>query len=240
MAVNTYICFINIMNLSRIWPTDCVRGPPLWSSGQSSWLQIQRSGIDSRYYQIFWEVVCLERGLLASWVELRRYLKRKSSGYGLESRDYGRWYPPCWLRDTLLSSKVGTNFVDKRRSLGRYNSFADLGHGVCLVLLCFYCVTDITTQNSASVSEVFQNSCFPYTLYFRHRRHRNKNSFCKHVPSSFLLGTELRIHRYLWNLQFSRIVLISLTIRKCVPAVFLVMRVLTRLSSCFRWFTAVT
>jgi hypothetical protein len=26
-------------------------GPPLWSSGQSSWLQIWRSGFDSRQYQ---------------------------------------------------------------------------------------------------------------------------------------------------------------------------------------------
>jgi hypothetical protein len=38
---------------------------PLWSSGQSSWLQIQRSGFDSRRYQIFWEVVSLERGPLS-------------------------------------------------------------------------------------------------------------------------------------------------------------------------------
>jgi hypothetical protein len=29
--------------------------PPLWSSGQSSWLQIRRPGFDSRHYQIFWE-----------------------------------------------------------------------------------------------------------------------------------------------------------------------------------------
>jgi hypothetical protein len=35
-------------------------GPPLWSSGQSSWLQIQISGFDSRHYQIFWVVVGLE------------------------------------------------------------------------------------------------------------------------------------------------------------------------------------
>jgi hypothetical protein len=27
--------------------------PPLWSSGQSSWLQIQRSGFDSQRYQVF-------------------------------------------------------------------------------------------------------------------------------------------------------------------------------------------
>jgi hypothetical protein len=27
--------------------------PPLWSSGQSSWLQIQRSEFDSRRYHVF-------------------------------------------------------------------------------------------------------------------------------------------------------------------------------------------
>jgi hypothetical protein len=32
-----------------------LHGPPLWSSGQSSWLQIQRPGFDSRQYQIFWK-----------------------------------------------------------------------------------------------------------------------------------------------------------------------------------------
>jgi hypothetical protein len=28
-----------------------IRWPPLWSSGQSSWLQIRRPGFDSRHYQ---------------------------------------------------------------------------------------------------------------------------------------------------------------------------------------------
>jgi hypothetical protein len=28
-------------------------GPPLWSNGQSSWLQIQMFGFDSRCYQMF-------------------------------------------------------------------------------------------------------------------------------------------------------------------------------------------
>jgi hypothetical protein len=38
---------------------------PLWSSGQSSWLQIRMPGFNSRHYQIFWEVVGLERGPLS-------------------------------------------------------------------------------------------------------------------------------------------------------------------------------
>jgi hypothetical protein len=38
--------------------------PPLWSSGQSSCLQIRRPGFDSRHYQKK-KVICLERGPLS-------------------------------------------------------------------------------------------------------------------------------------------------------------------------------
>jgi hypothetical protein len=38
--------------------------PPLWSSGQGSWLQIQRCAFESRRFLVFWEVVGLEQGPL--------------------------------------------------------------------------------------------------------------------------------------------------------------------------------
>jgi hypothetical protein len=49
-------------------------GPPLWSSGQSSWLQIRRP--DSRHYQKK-KVVGLERGPLSLVSTTEELLDRK-------------------------------------------------------------------------------------------------------------------------------------------------------------------
>jgi hypothetical protein len=43
---------VNYISFKFPYPV-CVRGPPLWSSGQTSWLLTQRSGFDFRRYQIF-------------------------------------------------------------------------------------------------------------------------------------------------------------------------------------------
>jgi hypothetical protein len=65
--------------------------PFLWSSGQSSWLQIQRSGFDSWRYQIFWEVVSLERGPLSlvTTIEKLREEKVVASVYKSENTAVG-------------------------------------------------------------------------------------------------------------------------------------------------------
>jgi hypothetical protein len=80
----------------------------LWppSSGQSSWLQIEMSGFDTRPYQIFWEVVGLERGPLRLVIATEELAGRKSSGSGLENREYGRRDPSRWPRGTLYPQKL--------------------------------------------------------------------------------------------------------------------------------------
>jgi hypothetical protein len=93
----------------RIFTFSLCQRPPLWSSSQSSWLQIQRSGFDSRNYQIFWDIEGLERGPLNHVSTIEELLGRKSSGSGLRSQEYGRRDPSCWPRGTLNPQKLALN-----------------------------------------------------------------------------------------------------------------------------------
>jgi hypothetical protein len=86
-------------------------------------------GFDSRALQEK-KVVGLEQGPLSLVSTTEELLGRKSNDSGLEIREYGRRDSSCWPRGTLYPQKVGTNFADKRQSLGRYSLLADWGHGV--------------------------------------------------------------------------------------------------------------
>jgi hypothetical protein len=101
------------------------RWPLLCSRGQSSWLQIQRSRFDPRRYQIFWEVVGLERGPLSLVTAIEELLERESSGCGLAIREYGRRDSSRWPHDTLYPQKLA---LTSRTSDGR--SVRGLRHGV--------------------------------------------------------------------------------------------------------------
>jgi hypothetical protein len=72
-----------------------VRVPGYRSRGQRS----------IRRLQIFWQVVGLERGPLSLVSTIEELLERKSSGSGLENREYGRRDPSRWPSQTLYSQK---------------------------------------------------------------------------------------------------------------------------------------
>jgi hypothetical protein len=116
-------------------------GPPLWSSRQSSWLQIQRSGFNSRRYQIFWEVVGLERGPLNLVSTVEELLDRNSSGSGLESREYGRGVSLSWPHNTLYSQKLAlTSPTSGGRSAGIVRSRTKATELLLLLLLLLFVV----------------------------------------------------------------------------------------------------
>jgi hypothetical protein len=74
--LTNYLKSCNTLSYSRISQHFTEIGPPLWSSGQSSWLQIRRPGFDSRHYQKK-KVVGLERGPLSLVSTTEELLDRK-------------------------------------------------------------------------------------------------------------------------------------------------------------------
>jgi hypothetical protein len=89
-------------------------------------------GFDSRRYQIFWEVMCLERGPLSLVRITEELLEWKSSGFGQENRINDRGDPLRRPRDTAYLQKLAlTSTTSGGRSVGIVR-LRTKGHGVYL------------------------------------------------------------------------------------------------------------
>ena len=105
-------------------------GPPLWSSGQSFWLEIQRSRVRSPALPDFLSSSGSgtestqpreprEVNWGATWMKKSRgsrFRKQRLTAVGTRCADHVT---------PLYPQKVGTNFADRRRPLCRYSSRAD-------------------------------------------------------------------------------------------------------------------
>jgi hypothetical protein len=119
---------------------------PLWSSGQSSWLQIQMSGFDSQRYHIFWGVVDLERGPL-SLLRIVEGLFQGNGGSGLETDIIGCEDSLRWPRDALYPLKLALiSPKSGGRSVGTVRLWTTR-HGVCC--LCLYYIRHCPLKHEA-------------------------------------------------------------------------------------------
>jgi hypothetical protein len=129
---------------------DCLCGLVVRVPGYTS----RGSGFDSRSYQIFWEVVGLERGPLSLVSTIEELLGRNSSGSGLKNREYGHGDPLRWPHDTLYPQKLA---LTSPTSGGRAVSIVRLrAKAMEFACFCWWCDNVLLGEGEGAMINVEQ------------------------------------------------------------------------------------
>jgi hypothetical protein len=98
------------MTVNKICCEKCRWWSPLWSGGQSSWLQIQRSQV---WFPALadWEVVGLERCPLSLMSTIEELLGRNGSGFGLKSQEHDNGDPLRWPHNTVYPQTLALSLL---------------------------------------------------------------------------------------------------------------------------------
>jgi hypothetical protein len=121
-------------------------------------------GLDSRRYQIFWEILGLERGPLSLVRVIEELLGRNSSGSDLENREYGSGDPLRSPRNTLYPQKLAlTSPTGCGHSVGivRLRTKAtEVGNVVILVITELYSLIDLFSSQQKKSGTWIRNKNF--------------------------------------------------------------------------------
>jgi hypothetical protein len=140
-------------------------------------------GFDSQRYQIFCELVGLERGPLRLVSTTEELLERKSSGSGLENRDYGRrGSAALTTRHTIYPQKLTLTSPTKRRLLRRYSSLAGSGHVACLLFCLLTGLFTSPTGHLASYGKTTNRSICITWCYSNLPLCKLYTSLCSVIP----------------------------------------------------------
>jgi hypothetical protein len=138
--------------------------------------------------------VGLERGPLSLVSTIEELLGRKSSGFGLESREYGRRDPSRWPRGTLYPQKLElTSPTSGGRSVGivRLRTHAKEFRLVCCINSHFVPVEPCRCQECMELYLTLRCSCMV--------RPKHRNNFTWNITVSYIPLCSLAVRQRLFT-----------------------------------------